>query len=279
MSCARWSRNLSGLFCFSWREGLDQPFAPRRKAFRPSELPFPFLNIDTGHHFPELNEFRDRRAADLGAGSSCGRWTKRSPKGIAVLAPDQISRNHLQIPALLAAIENSASTAASAERAGTKKGPRERALFSFRDSFGQWDQESATQIWNLYNARLNPGENMRYFLSATGRKWMFGIRPQGRGSKFQGFISVTSAVACAVMANGCPSTTSSLPNPARRSRILSLGCARSATSSARAAWCLRPTMWMTLSPRLLWPVHRARFRADDIASEAAMEDRKKAGYF
>ena len=75
------------------------------KAFRPSEFPMPLLNIDTGHHFPELNEFRDRRAKELRAKLIVRTVEDAIAKGIAVQAPGQISRNHLQIPTLLAAIE------------------------------------------------------------------------------------------------------------------------------------------------------------------------------
>ena len=75
------------------------------KAFRPSEFPMPLLNVDTGHHFPELNEFRDRRAAELGAKLIVRTVDDAIEKGIAVLPPGTVSRNSLQIPTLLAAIE------------------------------------------------------------------------------------------------------------------------------------------------------------------------------
>src|SRR6476619_1660601 len=75
------------------------------KAFRPSEIPMPLLNIDTGHHFPELLEFRDRRAAELGARLIIRRVEDAISKGIAIQAPGEISRNKLQTPTLLAAIE------------------------------------------------------------------------------------------------------------------------------------------------------------------------------
>ena len=73
------------------------------KAFRPSDLPLPFLNVDTGHHFPELNEFRDRRAKELGAKLIIRKVEDAIANGIATPRPGEISRNQLQIPALLAA--------------------------------------------------------------------------------------------------------------------------------------------------------------------------------
>jgi sulfate adenylyltransferase subunit 2 len=75
------------------------------KAFRPSDIPMPFLNVDTGHHFPELNEFRDRRAKELGGKLIVRKVEDAIKSGIAVPSPGEVSRNRLQIPTLLAAIE------------------------------------------------------------------------------------------------------------------------------------------------------------------------------
>ena len=135
------------------------------KAFRPSDLPMPLLNVDTGHHFPELNEFRDRRAQELRAKLIVRTVEEAVAQGIAVPVPGQVSRNGLQIPTLLAAIEEFQFDACigGARRDEEKARAKER-FFSFRDSFGQWDPKNQRpEIWNLYNARLNPGENMRVF--------------------------------------------------------------------------------------------------------------------
>src|ERR1043166_2625612 len=75
------------------------------KAFRPSDIPMPLLNIDTGHHFPELHEFRDRRAKELGAKLIVPTVQHAIDQGIAIPATGEVSRNRLQIPTLLAAIE------------------------------------------------------------------------------------------------------------------------------------------------------------------------------
>lgn len=135
------------------------------KAFRPSELPFPLLNIDTGHHFPELNDFRDRRAAQLGARLIVRTVDDAIARGIVTVPPGVVGRNRLQIPTLLAAIEEFRFDAllGGARRDEEKARAKER-FFSFRDSFGQWDPKNQRpEIWNLYNGRLNPGENMRVF--------------------------------------------------------------------------------------------------------------------
>ena len=135
------------------------------KAFRPSEFPMPLLNVDTGHHFPELNEFRDRRAVELRAKLFVRTVDEAIAKGIAIPVPGQVSRNGLQIPTLLAAIEEFGfDCCIGGARRDEEKARAKERFFSFRDSFGQWDPKNQRpEIWNVYNARLNPGENMRVF--------------------------------------------------------------------------------------------------------------------
>src|SRR6516164_5441984 len=135
------------------------------KAFRPSDLPMPLLNIDTGHHFPELNEFRDRRAAELGAKLIVRTVEEAITRGIAVPRPGEVSRNQLQIPTLLSAVEEfQFDCLIGGARRDEEKARAKERFFSFRDGFGQWDPKNQRpEIWNLYNARLNPGENMRVF--------------------------------------------------------------------------------------------------------------------
>ena len=125
----------------------------------------PLLNIDTGHHFPELNEFRDRRAAELGCKLIIRTVESAIANGTAVPAPGEVSRNRLQIPTLLAAIEEFRfDCCIGGARRDEEKARAKERFFSFRDGFGQWDPKNQRpEIWNLYNARLNPGENMRVF--------------------------------------------------------------------------------------------------------------------
>src|SRR6266705_1265669 len=135
------------------------------KAFRPSDIPMPLLNVDTGHHFPELNEFRDRRAQQLGAKLIVRKVEDAIAKGIAVPTPGEVSRNRLQIPTLLAAIDEFRfDCLVGGTRRDEEKARAKERFFSFRDSFGQWDPKNQRpEIWNLYNARVNPGEHMRVF--------------------------------------------------------------------------------------------------------------------
>src|ERR1039458_9263726 len=139
------------------------------KAFRPSDIPMPLLNIDTGHHFSELNQFRDQRAAELGSKLIIRTVESAIANGTAVPAPGEISRNRLQIPTLLAAIEEFRfDCCIGGARRDEEKARAKERFFSFRDGFGQWDPKNQRpEIWNLYNARLNPGENMRDFPLST----------------------------------------------------------------------------------------------------------------
>src|SRR5215831_12055170 len=135
------------------------------KAFRPSDFPMPLLNIDTGHHFPELNEFRDRRAKELGAKLIVRKVEDAMANGVAVPAPGEVSRNRLQIPTLLAAIEEFRFDACiGGGRRDEEKARAKERFFSFRDSFGQWDPKNQRpELWNLYNSRIGPKESIRVF--------------------------------------------------------------------------------------------------------------------
>jgi sulfate adenylyltransferase subunit 2 len=135
------------------------------KAFRPASFPFPLLNIDTGHNFPELDDFRDRRAAELGERLIVRTVEDALAKGIAVQVPGETSRNRLQTPTLLAALEEfKFDCAIGGARRDEEKARAKERIFSFRDAFGQWDPKSQRpELWNIYNARMNPGEHMRVF--------------------------------------------------------------------------------------------------------------------
>ncbi len=135
------------------------------KAFRPSPLPFPLLSIDTGHEFPELGVFRDRRAAELGARLIVRSVDDALAAGTVEPRPGEIGRNRLQIPVLLASVAEFGFDAlfGGARRDEEKSRAKER-FFSFRDAWGQWDPRAQRpEPWNLYNARVRPGEHLRVF--------------------------------------------------------------------------------------------------------------------
>jgi sulfate adenylyltransferase subunit 2 len=135
------------------------------KAFRPAKFPFPLLHIDTEHNFPELIDFRDRRAAQLGERLIVRSVGDAIKKGIAREVPGESSRNRLQTPTLLAAIEEfKFDCAIGGARRDEEKARAKERVFSFRDAFGQWDPKNQRpELWNVYNARINPGEHMRVF--------------------------------------------------------------------------------------------------------------------
>src|SRR3984957_6825246 len=264
------------------------------KAFRPSDIPMPFLNVATGHEFPELLEFRDFRAKELGAKLIVRTVDEAIAKGLAHPAPGEISRNKLQIPVLLGAIEEfQFDCCIGGARRDEEKARAKERFFSFRDSFCQWDpKHQRPEIWNLYNARVNPGENMRVFPLSNWTEmdvWEY-IKKEKldvptiyfsherecfrRGGQW---IPVPP-----------PHTNPALPDP--------YAGARPKPNKPNKKLIVRvPTIadmistGMIESPAdsvddIIAEVSASRVtergtRADDKASEAAMEDRKKAGYF
>ena len=135
------------------------------KAFRPGPLPFPLLHIDTGHNFPEVLTFRDARAAALGETLIVRSVEDSMARGTVKLRGELDSRNAAQSVTLLEAIEELGFDAliGGARRDEEKARAKER-IFSFRDSFGQWDPKNQRpELWDLYNARVHPGEHLRVF--------------------------------------------------------------------------------------------------------------------
>ena len=264
------------------------------KAFRPSDIPLPFLNIETGHEFPELLEFRDRRAKQLGAKLIVRTVDNAIANGHATAVPGQISRNQLQIPVLLAAIEEFRfDCAIGGARRDEEKARAKERFFSFRDSFGQWDPKTQRpEIWNLYNARLNPGENMRVFPLSNWTEmdvWeyikqeklevpsIYFSHPRECFRRGGQWLPVPPA-----------HTDATRPDPYAGARPTAKEPIQKLVVRVRTIADMIST-GMIESPAdsvddIIGEVAAARVtergsRADDKASEAAMEDRKKAGYF
>ena len=136
------------------------------KAFRPGKFPFPIMHVDTGHNFPEVIEYRDRRVAELGERLVIASVQESIDKGRVVEETGpRASRNRLQTTTLLDAIEEHGFDAAigGARRDEERSRAKER-IFSFRDDFGQWNPRvQRPELWNLYNARVRKGEHVRVF--------------------------------------------------------------------------------------------------------------------
>jgi sulfate adenylyltransferase subunit 2 len=252
------------------------------KAFRPAELPMPLLNVDTGHHFPELNEFRDRRAAQLGAKLIVRKVEDAITSGVATAAPGEISRNKLQIPTLLAAIDEFRfDCCIGGARRDEEKARAKERFFSFRDSFGQWDPKNQRpEIWNLFNGRLNAGENMRVFPLSNWTEmdvWEYIRREKLEVPS----IYFSHRRKCVRRAGQWLPVNDIVPPKAHEAiselivRVRTIGDIISTGMVESPADNFDDIITEIAAAR----VTERGSRADDKASEAAMEDRKKAGYF
>src|SRR5215211_417061 len=135
-----------------------------QKAFWPGRVPFPVMHVDTGHNFAEVLGYRDARVAELGLQLIVASVPEALESGV-VRAPLDGSRNRIQTPVLLAAVEKYRFDAlfGGARRDEEKARAKER-VFSFRDEFGQWDPKNQRpELWSLYNARVASGESIRVF--------------------------------------------------------------------------------------------------------------------
>jgi sulfate adenylyltransferase subunit 2 len=136
------------------------------KAFHPARLPFPVMHVDTGHNFPEVIEFRDRTVAELGCTLIVASVQESIDAGRVVEETGpRASRNRLQTESLLAAIEeNGFDVVFGGARRDEEKARAKERVFSFRDDFGQWDPKNQRpELWSLYNARHRKGEHLRVF--------------------------------------------------------------------------------------------------------------------
>jgi len=264
------------------------------KAFRPSEFPMPLLNIETGHEFPELLEFRDRRAAELGTRLIVRTVDDAIARGLAHPAPGEISRNQLQTPALLGAIDEFRfDCCVGGARRDEEKARAKERFFSFRDAFGQWDPKNQRpEIWNLYNARLNPGENMRVFPLSNWTEadvWEYIKREQlevpsiyfsHRRECFRKGGQWIPVPPPHEDATAPDRFAGARPAPATETRELVVRVRTIADMIGTGmiespADCIDDILAEIAAAR----VTERGGRADDRVSEAAMEDRKKAGYF
>jgi sulfate adenylyltransferase subunit 2 len=252
------------------------------KAFRPAEIPMPLLNIDTGHHFPELNDFRDRRGKQLGARLIVRKVEDAIARGDAVPAPGEVSRNRLQIPTLLAAVaEFRFDCLIGGARRDEEKARAKERFFSFRDSFGQWDPKNQRpEIWNLFNARVNPGEHMRVFPLSNWTE--LDVWEYIRKEKLEvPTIYFSHKRRCVRRQGQWLPVTDLLPLKSNEDsrelvvRVRTIGDIISTGMVESPANSVDDIIAEIAAAR----VTERGSRADDKASEAAMEDRKKAGYF
>ena len=253
------------------------------KAFRPGRFPFPLLHIDTGHNYPEVIAFRDRRAAELGERLIVRSVEDSMARGTVVLKSANESRNRHQAVTLLEAISEFGFDACigGARRDEEKARAKER-IFSFRDEFGQWDPKNQRpELWNLYNARRHPGENMRVFPISNWTEldvWQYIAR---EGLELPSiYFAHTRPI---VRRNGLLSPVTEL-TPARDGeqieeisvRFRTVGDIPCTAPVASTASTVDAIIAETATTTI---TERGATRLDDQVSEAAMEQRKKEGYF
>jgi len=254
------------------------------KAFSPAPVPFPIMHIDTGHNFDEVIKFRDRRAAECGVRLVVASVQDAIDAGRVVEETGpRASRNRLQTTALLDAIEEHRFDAlfGGARRDEEKARAKER-IFSFRDEFGQWDPKGQRpELWNLYNGRHKPGEHMRVFPISNWTEldvWHY-IRDEEievpniyyahRRPVFQRdgmWLAVTPHIT--LMENELVED--------RMVRFRTIGDATCTGAVDSPASRIEQIIEEVAATRI---TERGATRADDRVTEAAMEDRKKEGYF
>jgi len=254
------------------------------RAFWPARIPFPVMHVDTGHNFDEVLEFRDRRAAELGVRVIVASVQESIDAGRVVEETGKwASRNRLQTTTLLDAISDHRFDAVfgGARRDEEKARAKER-VFSFRDEFGQWDPKNQRpELWNLYNARIRRGEHIRVFPLSNWTEldiWHYIAREQleipsiyfaHRRSVFErdGILLADHRYA-----NRADDETA-FETMVRYRTVGDISCTGAVESSAVT---LAEVIAEIAATRI---TERGQTRADDRASEAAMEDRKREGYF
>jgi sulfate adenylyltransferase subunit 2 len=254
------------------------------KAFWPGRFPFPVMHVDTGHNFPEVIEFRDQRIDELGARLVVASVQEAIDDGRVVEeSGPRASRNRLQTNVLLDAIEKHGFDAAfgGARRDEERARAKER-IFSFRDDFGQWDPKTQRpELWNLYNGRIRKGEHVRVFPISNWTElnvWQYIGREElslpsiyfaHHREVFERDGMLYAACEHVELIDGEIPFTESV----RYRTVGDMSCTGAVRSTAAT---FGDVVTEIAATRI---TERGETRADDRVTEAAMEDRKREGYF
>ncbi|MCW2971377.1 MAG: sulfate adenylyltransferase, small subunit [Solirubrobacterales bacterium] len=254
------------------------------KAFRPAPFPFPLMHVDTGHNFPEVIEYRDRRVAELGERLLVASVQESIDRGRVVEETGpRASRNRLQTVTLLDAIaEHGFDAAFGGARRDEERARAKERVFSFRDEFGQWDPKNQRpELWNLYNGRIRKGEHVRVFPLSNWTEldvWEYIDSEQlevpsiyfahkrevfNRDGMLYAWREGTELI----------DGEEVFSDTVRYRTVGDMSCTGGVRSDAAT---LEEVVLEIAATRI---TERGETRADDRVSEAAMEDRKKAGYF
>ena len=254
------------------------------KAFRPAKFPFPVMHVDTGHNFPEVIEYRDRRVAELGERLVIASVQESIDQGrVAEQTGPRASRNQLQTTTLLDAIEeHSFDAAMGGARRDEERARAKERIFSFRDDFGQWNPRAQRpELWNLYNARTRKGEHIRVFPISNWTEldvWQY-IARENLELPLIYFAHEREVFKRDGMLYAASDFIERFPNeePFRATvRFRTVGdmtCTGGVVSNAAS---IDEVVTEIAATRI---TERGETRADDRVSEAAMEDRKRVGYF
>jgi sulfate adenylyltransferase subunit 2 len=254
------------------------------KAFWPARLPFPIMHVDTGHNFPEVLEFRDRRVAELDAQLKVASVQESIDSGRAVEEPgSNPSRNRLQTRTLLDAItEHRFDAVFGGARRDEEKARAKERVYSFRDEFGQWDPKNQRpELWGLYNGRHRAGQHIRVFPLSDWTEldiWQYIAQEEIEVPSIYFSHRRTVFRRDGMLLSLNPFVTpleDEEPFEAivRYRTVGDMTCTGAVESNAVT---VEEIIAETAVSRL---TERGATRADDRFSEAAMEDRKREGYF
>ncbi len=254
------------------------------KAFRPGGFPFPVMHVDTGHNFPEVIKFRDRRMAQLGERLVVASVQESIDEGRAVEETGpRASRNRLQTVTLLDALaEHGFDAALGGARRDEERARAKERVFSFRDEFGQWEPKAQRpELWNLYNGRIRRGEHVRIFPISDWTEldvWRYiaaeelELPPiyfahEREVFRRDGMLYAVSPFV-ELMDGEAPFTVSV--------RYRTVGD-MAVTGAVESTAATLPAVVAEIAATRV--TERGETRADDRVTEAAMEDRKREGYF
>ncbi|WP_231384052.1 sulfate adenylyltransferase subunit CysD [Cellulomonas sp. URHD0024] len=253
-----------------------------RKAFWPSAVPFTLMHVDTGHNFPEVIEYRDRVVEQYGLRLVVASVQDAIDDGRVAERPDG-SRNSLQtVPLLDGIIANKFDAVFGGGRRDEEKARAKERVFSLRDEFGQWDpRRQRPELWDLYNGRHKLGEHVRVFPLSNWTEldvWRYiereNIELPSIYYTHEREVFLRDGMWIAPGEWGGPKPSETLETRTVRYRTVGdMSCTGAVESSAATV----PEVIAEVAASRL--TERGATRADDRASEAAMEDRKREGYF
>ena len=254
------------------------------RAFAPARIPFPVMHIDTGHNFSEVIEFRDRCVAEMGVQLIVGSVQASIDAGrIADVSGPRASRNPLQTVTLLDSIaEHKFDAVFGGARRDEERARAKERVYSHRDSFGQWDPKNQRpEIWSLYNGRVFPGESIRVFPLSNWTEldiWSYiaGEEIEIPSLYLAAEREVVERDGMLYAVNEFVALKSGEASQRRSVRYRTMGDANLTAAVESVADTVAKVVAEIAAVRI---TERGATRGDDKVSEAAMEDRKKEGYF